>query len=154
MNWNELQELYVASKSDNERVRATAQAAIDANFPKWLEEYLSLPENCWDYDGRPRRASQDTKKGRPRFANYEELARWVTGWLMYESWEEHCKRCEELTADRLGILLRHRKHERARQLHANDWDFVTIFGDRYMLGLTPAVAPGDTAPQREEFVLP
>jgi len=56
IDWPELEELYRASKSDNARVRATAQA-IDANFDKWLEEYLNLPENCWDYDGRPGKLS-------------------------------------------------------------------------------------------------
>ena len=153
IDWSQLEELYCASTSDNERARNTALGVIEANIDAWVEEYRLLPENAWDWDSKLA-ALPRVKKGQPRFATYEELARWVTCWLMYErgEWEDYRKKAEELTADKLGILLRHRKHERARQLHENDWDFCTIFGERYMLALTPAVAPGDIAPQRKEFV--
>ena len=155
IDWGQLEELYAASKSDKPRVRETAQAAIDANIDKWLEEYLGLPEQRWGSDARPGTAFQH-KHGQPRFADYGELARWVTCWLRHGpgEWEAYRKKAEELTADKLGILLRARKHERARQLHRDDWDYVTIYGDRYMLDLTPALAPGDVEPQRKEFVLP
>jgi hypothetical protein len=156
MNWPEIEELYRASKSDNKKVRDAALAAIDANFDAWFEEYRLLPENAYEWDGGPGGAFQYARKGRPRFTNYDDLATWTTVWLLHGAgeWDDYCKRREQLTADRLGILLRHRRYERARQLHKNDWNFVTIFGDKYMLDLQPALAPGDIAPQYEEFVLP
>jgi hypothetical protein len=156
MNWPELEELYRASKSDNKKVRDAALSAIESNIDAWITEYLALPENSWDWDGQPGGAFMHARKGKPRFTNYDDLATWTTNWIRRGAgeWEHYRKRAEELKSDRLGIVLRHRKHEQAKKLHRHDWTFVTIFGDKYMLDLTPALAPGDIAPQYEEFVLP
>lgn len=154
MNWPELEELYAASLSDNERVRRTAQQAIDANFDTWFEEYKTLPANAWRWD------AYGMRKGAPRFTKYDDLAGWTAGWLMRnesEPYPDYFKRQESLRRDRLGIMLRHRKHEIARKLHENDWEFVTLYGDRYMLGLEPAHGKQYGLPDAEEyreFVIP
>jgi hypothetical protein len=153
IDWAGLEELYKASQSDNQRVRETAERAIAESIDGWLAEYL--PSVVHEHDAF---YSSGYKKGSPMFKDYDDLAAWVTNWLWRGSggptWDEYCKRAEELKKDRLGILLRHRKHERARKLHRDHWRFCTIYGDRYLLDLAPPVLPGDPTPQYQEFVLP
>ena len=151
IDWKEVEELYAAARSDNQQVRDTAQAAIDANIDAWITEYLASPEAARKYSTPPW-----TNKGDPMFRNFDELARWTTSLLQYPhgEWDEYCARREVLHKDKLGIILRHRKQERAKELHPDDWTFVTLYGERYALGLQPAVVPGDPKPQYEEFILP
>jgi hypothetical protein len=125
-------------------------SAIESNIDAWITEYLALPENSWDWDGQPGSAFHHMQKGRPRFQTYDDLAQWVTCWLL----DHDLLRVEELKADQVGILLRHREHEQARTTFRNDWGYVNIRGDKYMLTLAPAVAYGETAPTLKELVLP
>lgn len=144
-----LEKLYaLANSGEDTPERARAREVISEIQDGVLAEYLALPENRWKWDG--------PRKGKPQYANYDDLASSVTGWLWRGpgEWDSYRKRAEELKADRLGILLRHRQLERARKLHQSDWQFATILGDRYMLGLEPARMPGEIAPQYTEFTLP
>jgi len=133
IDWGQLEELYRASKSDNERVRNTALSVIEANIDAWIEEFLSLPENLWDYDALP-----GIRKGRPKYQTFEELARWVTNWLDQkpgESNEDMHTRKDRLKSDRLGILVRAHRLADARARRTCDCDCSTIFGDRFYLSV-------------------
>ena len=43
IDWSQLEELYRASTSDNERARNTALRVIEVNIAAWIEEYLAAP---------------------------------------------------------------------------------------------------------------
>jgi hypothetical protein len=134
IDWNELEELYLAARSDNEKVRGAAQQAIDAHSAEWVAEYLQLPENAWTYGNGYGRT-----KGDPEWENFEALADNVSYSLDQNPDEpnpEFRERSARLKEDRLGTILRHRKIRQAKaDPSACDCDFTVVFGDTYHLGV-------------------
>jgi hypothetical protein len=138
MNWTELTELHEASKSANEQIKNAAQQVIDLNFGAWLAEYLALPDNRHETAATVGVARWN--KGEPRWKTIDDLAVAVLGWLRQndgESNSDFFARMDRLKSDRLGIILRHRQHQRARAASTSPFDFVRIRGDSYHLDLWP-----------------
>ncbi|HET9406039.1 MAG TPA: hypothetical protein VFO39_02265 [Candidatus Sulfotelmatobacter sp.] len=136
MNWTELRQLYDASRSNNPKVKSTAEAAITANVDGWIAEYLAA--NLWEDDSQW--GSLSRKKGDPRFVTDDDLASDVIFRLVRkpsESVAEFLARGERLKADKLGILIRHHLIRKAEFLRTSDYDFVRLFGDEFSLALWP-----------------
>jgi hypothetical protein len=151
-----LSTLYIAAhdatKSPAQRLKATELLAeIDAD--KVVAEFLSLPENVWEDDGKHPRG------GQPKYQNFEELANWIVScaaWTPDESqdadaYREKLKaaklawtpdpssafhaRMDRLMADKLGVVIRARKLAAAQERRTCDCDYTTIFGDQFRLGV-------------------
>ena len=136
IDWSELEELYAASRSDNAAVRTAALQAIESNLDAWVAEYLSLPANCY----------QETKTvglykvatGQPRWTSLPDLANYLAGWLEQnenEGREAFFARTNRLQTDRLGVLLTHHKHQKARDARQCDSDFIRVDGNTFLLSV-------------------
>lgn len=134
IDWNGLEELYLAARSDNEKVRGAAQQAIDAHSAEWVAEYLQLPENSWPYGN-----GYGLRKGDPQWRDFAALADNVSHSLLENPGEPDTKfreRSAGLKEDRLGIILRHRKIQQAKaDPSACSCDFVVLFGGTHGLGV-------------------
>ena len=119
-----------AKTAEHRRKAAELLAAIDADTV--VAEYLALPENVWDENGKhPRR-------GQPKYQNFDELATWVLGWLVWapgESKEAIHSREDRLRADKLGVVIRAQRLAAARPRRTCDCDVVRIVGDCYHLAV-------------------
>ena len=146
-----LSQLYATAHDETtspaQRQKATELLAeIDADDV--MTEFLSLPENSGD-------------DAAAKFSRaYSELADSVLFWLVRkpgESNDEMHAREDRLRADKLGILVRHLRREKAKALRKTDFDFVRLFGDEFHLQLWPPHGPichGLPEPTPTEVVLP
>jgi hypothetical protein len=147
-----ISQLYIAAhdetKTPAQRQKATELLAeIDSD--KVVAEYLSLPE----------RSGDDERDAAAFGSAYDKLVRSVLLWIVRqpgESNEEMHAREDRLRADKLGILVRYLRREKAKALRKTDFDFVTLFGDSFHLQLWPPHGPfcyGLPEPTPNEVVL-
>lgn len=123
IDWSALEELYTASRSENERVRSAARNAIGAGIDEWVKEYIGPL----------------TEKGPPRFDSYEELADRTLCWLdrdYEETDQEYAAREKALRADKLGILLVSHKWHEAKKSIRTYFDVMTLFGHDWNLSIS------------------
>lgn len=151
-----LSELYGTAhdgtKSPAQRQKATELLAeIDADAV--LAEFLLLPANLWEDDGKhPRR-------GQPKYKDFEELANSVLSGLEWtpdelqdaDAYREklkaaklawtpdpsnlHARRVDRLKSDRLGIVVRAHKLAEARARQTCSCDYSVVFGDQFNLSV-------------------
>lgn len=123
IDFAQLQELYDARESSNERVSAAAQAAIDSKIEGWIHEFLNPVEK------------EDRSFWFGWCKTYDELADGVTGWLDNlhgESKEEFRARCEKVRGDKLRVLLTAHLWPQASRARKDDYEIATILGEEYL----------------------
>jgi hypothetical protein len=139
-------------KTPEQRLKATGLLAeIDADA--LAAEYLSLPDN--QHQDSATVGIYKWIKGQPRWASLDDLANYVAGWLRQNDGEtnkEFFARMDRLKADKLGVLLRHRKHQQARPVRTTDFDVVRIFGDTFHLSVWWSYA--GRPPIEREVIMP
>ena len=137
IDWPQLEQLYAASKSDNPKIRATAQTAIDGNIDKWVSEFVADVAAACGWSA-PTGKVPIHKPLHSRFTDYDELELCTLAWLDHlhgEAKEEFDARRERLEGDKLRVLLTAYLWEKARAIRRHDYQIAEILGEYFGLSV-------------------